>query len=284
MEKNDSNYYEKEINVIKKELEKMPAGYLIKRGQQFYVNDGGVQKGISKDRRKVRQLARKAYLQRRLKNLEWNCSLEKKKSAQRKTEEPEGIIMELSSFYQTLPGNYFYHSSVYDLLENDNDSRDSRDCNYNSNGNKGNKGRNGNNGNNGTNDTRGRYFTKTNAGYLDGLAYVTNSGIRVRSKSERTIADALNQNKIPYQYEASLALGGERKFPDFTIRRPYDGKMFIWEHLGLMDHDGYKQKMIEKLTLYARFGFFPFYNLILTYEHDLQDPARIQTIIKMFLL
>jgi hypothetical protein len=51
-----------------------------------------------------------------------------------------------------------------------------------------------------------------------------------------------------------------------------------------MDQDGYRNKMIEKLALYARYGFFPFDNLICTYEKDLQNPAYIHVIIEAFLL
>ena len=71
---------------------------------------------------------------------------------------------------------------------------------------------------------------------------------------------------------------------DFTISRPSDGKLFLWEHFGLMDDDEYRQNTIKKISLYARYGFFPFENLICTYERDLQNPTHILEIIDLFLV
>ena len=239
------NYYEIEIDTIKKELKTLPAGYLVKRGAHYYVKAGSVQKGITKDQQIVMQLARKAYLLRRLEHLEWNYSLAEKHAERYKTEDPREIIQGLSSFYRILPDNYFFYPSTHDQF---------------------------------------RKTIAESAGHLNGLIYMTNSGISVRSKSERTIANALDQNGISYHYEAVLALGGVNRYPDFTITRPCDGKLFLWEHFGLMDQDGYKQKVIEKLALYVKYGFSPFENLICTYEQDVHNPAQIHNLIKAFLL
>jgi len=241
-------YYETEIDTIKQELKILPDGYLVKRGAFYYAKAGPVQNGITKDWQKVMQLARKAYLLRRLENLEWNYSLAQKQCGKYKTEDPAEIIQSLPSLYQMLPVKCFFHTSVHSQLEK---------------------------------------FEKAivgEAGHVDRLIYMTDSGINVRSKSELIIANALYQNGIPYRYEAALALGGENRYPDFTICRPSDGKVFIWEHLGLMDQDIYRQRNIEKLSLYARYGFLPFDNLICTYEHDIKNPAQIHRLIKVHLL
>jgi hypothetical protein len=244
MHNKDTQLYKSEIDAIRRELDKLPKGHLTAQRHYYYETIGTVQKGITKDRPKVKQLARKAYLIRRLGHLEWNYSLVKKQSARYKTEDPKEIIRELPSFYQMLPVNYFFHPIVDESNNNE-------------------------------------FFSNMN--HNEGLIYLTNSGIHVRSKSERTIADTLDQNNIPYRYEAALVLGGENRYPDFTVYRPSDGKLFLWEHLGLIKNEGYRQKAVEKLTLYARYGFFPFDNLICTYEQDIQNPARIQAIIEMFL-
>jgi len=241
----DAKLFEKEIDAIKRELDTLPEGRLTKKGAFYYVTIGSVQKGITRDHQRIMQLARKAYLTRRLRNIEWNFSLEMQQAGRYKSEDPAEIIRGLPSFFQTLPAHYFFHPSVLKQLEN---------C------------------------------SEGNAGHADGLAYLTSSGIRVRSKSERTIADALYQNRIPYRYEAAIALGGEERYPDFTIFRPSDGKMFLWEHLGLIDNDGYRQKASEKIALYIRHGFCPFDNLICTYEQDILNPAQIQTLIETHLL
>jgi hypothetical protein len=241
----DDKYYEKEIGMIKQELAKLPESHLTKRGSFFYETTGTIQKGVTKDQKKIKQLARKAYLIQRLKHLEWNYSFAEKFFGRFKTESPAEIIKVLPSFYRTLPVIYFFHPSVHDQIEN----------------------------------------TKVgNPSHIEGLVYLTSSGIRVRSKSERSIADALDQYEIPYHYEAALALDSEKRYPDFTIYRPSDGKMILWEHFGLMDQDRYRNKSIEKLSFYARHGFFPYDNLICTYEQDLLDPAYIQEIIEAHLL
>jgi len=245
----ETKRYEIEIEATKRELTELPEGKMTKKRSFFYEIIDNIQTGITKDKLKVRQLARKAYLSQRLKHLEWNYSLAKTHEGRFKTEDPAEIIRELPSFYQTLPIDYFFHSSVKDQIDNGD--------------------RNG---------------EPKNVYHPEQLIYLTNSGIRVRSKSERTIADMLTQNGIPFLYEAEFAFGGEFKSPDFTINRPYDGKLYLWEHFGLIEQDEYRLNANKKLALYNRFGFYPFENLICTYEQDLQNPAHIQAIIETFLL
>ena len=237
--------YTSEIEKIRKELSTLPEGHLTKKRSCYYQTIGNVQKGITKDPLKVKQLARKVYLSHRLKHLEWNLSLSQKISQKSKTENPMEIIQELPTFYQTLPTSYFYHPSIHEQLEK---------------------------------------IPEGNAGHIDGLIFTTYTGIRVRSKSERAIADALDLNMIPYRYEAAIALGGELRRPDFTIFRPFDGKKFLWEHFGRMDDGEYRERMNEKLVFYARCGFLPFDNLICTYENDMHDVAHIHAMIDLYLL
>ena len=237
--------YEIEISEIKLELGTLPEGRLSKKRQYYYQTIGSVHKGLTKKPGTLRQLARKAYLRQRLAHLEWNFTLIKKLYGRYKTENPAEIIGGLTSLYQTLPAGYFFHPSVHEMDE---------------------------------------HMTAGEVSHRDKLVYITDSGICVRSKSERTIANMLDQNKVPYRYEKALVLGGANRYPDFTICRPYDGKMIIWEHLGLMDQDGYRQNAIAKLAMYAKHGFFPFDNMICSYEHDLLDPARIQALIEMLLI
>jgi len=254
MDLKDIRFYEVEIAEIKRELKSLPDGQLVKCRKCYYEKTGSVRKGVTKDLLKLKRLARRAYLLRRLRNLECNYSLAGKSVRRYRTEEPIEIIRELSRCYQTLPVEYFFHSSAYDRFGNISEGG------------------------------AGQAEHTGGAGYKEGLIYLTNSGIRVRSKSERTIADALDQNRIPYRYEAALILDDECRFPDFTITRPFDGKIILWEHFGRMDQSEYRRKTVEKLTLYARHGFFPFDNLVCTYEQDLQDTAHIQTIMKTILL
>ena len=246
--------YELEIGVIKQELKKLPNGYLVKRGQCYYEKTETVQKGITKNPHRIRQLARKAYLLQRLKHLEWNLSLAKEQCSQYMTEDQFEIIQNLSPSCKALPVSYFFHHSVHDQFESDSAIKAMKP---------GNAG---------------------NTIHSEGLVYFTNKGLCVRSKSERIIADTLDNNNILYSYESPLSLKGGIRYPDFTIYRPSDGKLFLWEHFGLMKNEDYRMKTNEKLAFYSKNGFFPFDNLICTYENDMQSPAYLQSIVEIFLV
>ena len=88
----------------------------------------------------------------------------------------------------------------------------------------------------------------------------------VRSKSEAMIAHFLYINKIPFQYEAALSLNQLTIYPDFTIRHPFTGEMYYWEHFGLMDDLSYCQKTALKLQTYLSNGIIPSIHLITTFE------------------
>lgn len=62
--------------------------------------------------------------------------------------------------------------------------------------------------------------------YSEGLAHCTSKGLKVRSKSESIIATLLDMNEIPYRYEAPLTLGDHTFYPDFTVMRPSDQRLF----------------------------------------------------------
>ena len=117
----------------------------------------------------------------------------------------------------------------------------------------------------------------------ENLKYKTKSGIAVRSKSERTIADKLSQYDLPYKYDTRLQLGNRVVYPDFIIRR-WDDKQVIWEHFGLMTDEEYAAHAIQKMMLYQRCGYITHTDLIYTFERDVEDPAVLDNIIKKFLL
>lgn len=94
----------------------------------------------------------------------------------------------------------------------------------------------------------------------------TPAGNMVRSKSELLIATFLEMKGIPYKYEEMIIIDGREYYPDFIIRRPSDGKIIIWEHLGMMDDDLYAEKNINKIISYIRSGLALGDNLILTYD------------------
>jgi len=112
------------------------------------------------------------------------------------------------------------------------------------------------------------------------------NGQRVRSKSEQLIADSLRANQIPFRYECGLELGSSTIFPDFTIMHPRTGKIFIWEHFGMIGDLNYRKNTFKKLDRYWSFGYFPSDNLIMTFEdqnHAL-TPRTVNAIINEYFL
>lgn len=95
----------------------------------------------------------------------------------------------------------------------------------------------------------------------------TRKGERVRSKSEKILADTLNNLGIEYKYECPIKLKGYGVvYPDFTILRKRDGKEIYWEHDGRMDDPEYAEKAVRKINLYIANGIFPGDQLVITYE------------------
>ena len=93
----------------------------------------------------------------------------------------------------------------------------------------------------------------------------TSRGLMVRSKSEVLIAEALYEAGIPFRYEQLLYIGNVSYAPDFTILRA-DGKIFYWEHQGLMSDPVYFERYFSKIRAYFSEGIVPWDNLILTYD------------------
>ncbi|MBQ9961702.1 MAG: hypothetical protein IJP00_07325 [Firmicutes bacterium] len=124
---------------------------------------------------------------------------------------------------------------------------------------------------------------ETNPVYPESLQYVTSLGVRVRTKSELAIANALERNGIPYRYEQRLDLPGKTYYPDFTIKKT-DGTLLIWEHNGAMHKEGYSEKAAERTSRYESAGYRQHTNLIITYESDVKSQADIDKIIQRFVI
>ncbi len=121
----------------------------------------------------------------------------------------------------------------------------------------------------------------------DSVGFITNKGERVRSKSEKIIADFLFANNIPYKYEKPLCLklkNGEdiTIYPDFTILNVYDRREIYHEHFGKMDDLDYAQNAVRKIETYENNGIFPGKNLIMTFETAARplDTKLMQNVIK----
>jgi predicted GIY-YIG superfamily endonuclease len=243
--KKNINDCKAEIIKIKRELKSLPEGYLSRKDGYYYHGINGNAKGITKDLLLIGQLARKAYLKRRLKYLEVNLVAYEGFSSKCNCLSPEEIIKSLSRTYQQLPVCYFFkHGNI---------------------------------------DWQNQPY-EINPYYPEQRSIITNNGIAVRSKSELIIANALELNSIPYRYEAALELGMDVKYPDFTIKRPTDGKLIYWEHFGLMDQADYMKNMASKIHFYAKNNIAPLRDLICTYEEDIRNSKRISQLIKWFFI
>ena len=107
----------------------------------------------------------------------------------------------------------------------------------------------------------GKSFTE------DAPEIITEHGERVRSKSEKIIADKLYALKIPYRYEYPLLLEGNIKIhPDFTILKMPERKEVYLEHFGMIDDEDYADNMLYKLDTYERNGIYLGVNLFMTHE------------------
>ena len=97
---------------------------------------------------------------------------------------------------------------------------------------------------------------------------LTEKGERVRSKSEKILADYFYRSGIPYKYEKPLHLKkrGLVIYPDFTFLSRKTGQEIYWEHDGRMDDPDYAQNAIRKRQLYEDSGIYPGERLILTFE------------------
>lgn len=91
----------------------------------------------------------------------------------------------------------------------------------------------------------------------EGLIHRTSKGLAVRSKSELLIAEALGSAGVEFEYEKPLTLGGQTRYPDFTIEDEISGRTVYWEHLGMLDRVDYRNAWEKKFAWYRDNGVLP---------------------------
>lgn len=104
--------------------------------------------------------------------------------------------------------------------------------------------------------------------FEEGTAVImSDKGERVRSKSEKIIADTLHKKGIPYRYEAPLTFkNGKKIHPDFTVLNQKRRQEVYWEHLGMMDNTEYCENALGRIEIYQRNNIILGGNLIVSYE------------------
>jgi hypothetical protein len=115
---------------------------------------------------------------------------------------------------------------------------------------------------------------------------ISEKGERVRSKSEKILADYFYRNNILYKYEKPVYLAGYGTvYPDFTFLSKRLRKEIYWEHEGMMDKPEYAIKAVKKLNSYHMNGIIPGERLILTFEteQDVLDSRVVSDLVDKYL-
>lgn len=112
--------------------------------------------------------------------------------------------------------------------------------------------------------------TPTSSGFRpEGLIHRTERGEKVRSKSEVIIANMLHNLGLDYRYEFPIEgtnqLGIRR--PDFVFFNS-EHRPVLWEHLGMLHDEQYRERWNAKLTWYEANGFSQGINLFITRDED----------------
>ena len=116
---------------------------------------------------------------------------------------------------------------------------------------------------------------------------LTERGERVRSKSEKILADYFYRNGISYKYECPLYLNGfGTVYPDFTFLSKRTRQEIYWEHDGRMDDPAYARNAVRKIQAYEKNDIYPGERLILTFEteKDLLDTRLLKKLVFKYLL
>ncbi len=102
--------------------------------------------------------------------------------------------------------------------------------------------------------------------HAENKIFPTKHGERVRSKSEKILADIFHDHHIAYKYESPLHLDNQTFYPDFTFYDATNDMEIYWEHCGMMDDPTYSDATLKKLTYYQKNGLVLGQNLIVTFE------------------
>lgn len=110
----------------------------------------------------------------------------------------------------------------------------------------------------------------------ESLTFQRLNGDWMRSKSEGSIADILDMNKLTWVYELPHLCKDVWLKSDFTVLSPLDyTSEIIIEHAGRMDIPEYREKFIFSLRKYMEAGYKPNINLFFTFDNLDQTFSQI---------
>ncbi|MBR4733853.1 MAG: hypothetical protein IK081_13915 [Lachnospiraceae bacterium] len=108
--------------------------------------------------------------------------------------------------------------------------------------------------------------------------YETEQGEKVRSKSEKILADTFHKMKIPYCYEPKVLLNDHKvAYPDFACLNVRTRKTVYWEHLGLLNENEYASKNYLKIEAYEKSGILLGDKLLISME-TAENPLDVSLI------
>ena len=125
-------------------------------------------------------------------------------------------------------------------------------------------------------------------GFEDNIPVIlSEKGERVRSKSEKILADYFYRHGIEYKYECPIYLKGlGTVYPDFTFLSSKTGGEIYLEHNGRVDDPKYARRMVRKINAYENNGIYTGEKLILTYETEqtILNTGKIEQLVKRYLI
>ena len=125
-------------------------------------------------------------------------------------------------------------------------------------------------------------------GFSEGFpAIISERGERVRSKSEKIIADKLYMTGIPYRYECPFWINNSMVIhPDFTALNKRTREIYYWEHFGMVGDNKYGEEMVRRIDLYESNGIFLGEQLLATFETKQQPLTKeaLDRLIRKYLL
>lgn len=116
---------------------------------------------------------------------------------------------------------------------------------------------------------------------------VTEKGLRVRSKSEKMMAEYLDRYGIPYKYECPIWLKGVGYVhPDYTYFSKRKRGEVYHEHFGKMDDPVYANSAVRKIKDYQNNGIYLGERLIVTFETSKQvlNTRDFEEMLKQYVL
>lgn len=107
-------------------------------------------------------------------------------------------------------------------------------------------------------------FKRKHPSSLDAPTIKVYDNVFTRTRAEAFCMLLLDKYNITYIYECPIFANGKYRYPDFTLL--INGKVFLWEHLGLIYDKDYYDKQLPKFNDYATIGYNIGSNLFLSFD------------------